>query len=297
MRCWRKRRLPRLDRWLSSNRLLAAVIHARPCKLPLLRRGIGRVTSLILICNERGSRGLILIPRLVAIRLFAPGPIKTQVSVILSLSDGGMAVSEKQLKSRIAKFLITPAIDQCWRAALRRQGPFRPVIKDLGSQRPFLAQIALKQPSREWIIPITGHAEHRHSTAPIRGPRPKAFLRPQRDLVPRLAHSQASSSAASRNLEHRKCPDHWPMLALLNKLIFNSKLQVADAECARSIRRKNRRRRNNDVKVNVGQGAPVEFQRGPLRIGFDRRAIRRGERVELVVPEIDWLRIVGLKRR
>src|SRR5580658_7442686 len=48
---------------------------------------------------ERGSRGrLILIARLVAIRLFAPGPIQPKVGVVLRLSDRRMAITEQQLK-------------------------------------------------------------------------------------------------------------------------------------------------------------------------------------------------------
>ena len=96
------------------------------------------------------------------------------------------------------------------------------------------------------------------------------------------------------------------MLGFLHEPVFDSQLDVSETESSRTragggeagiVRRKNRRGGNDDVEVNVGKSAPVELQGRPNRVGFHGGAVRRSECIELVVPEINWLRIVGLKRR
>src|ERR1035438_9127053 len=60
-----------------------------------------------------------------------PSPIQTEVSVIFGLPDGGVAITEQELKSGIAKLVIAADIDQRRRSRLRRRQSFRSVIKDL----------------------------------------------------------------------------------------------------------------------------------------------------------------------
>src|ERR1035441_3412716 len=49
--------------------------------------------------------------------------------------------------------------------------------------------------------------------------------------------------------------------------------------------------------MNVGKGTPIEFKSGAESIGFNRSAVGRSEHIELVMSEINWLRIICLKRR
>src|ERR1700761_3266827 len=149
-----------------------------------------------------------------------------------------MAVTEKQLKSRIAKFVISAEIHQCGRARLRGERALRPVVEDLGAKSPFLSDIALHQPSREREIAIAGNTEDRCTAAAIGSPGAKAFLGPNRNLVPGLSDAEPSGSAAGRNLEHGKCADHRKMLALLHETILDPEFCVSNPEGAWTIRRK-----------------------------------------------------------
>src|ERR1017187_9220335 len=110
----------------------------------------------------------------------APSPVETKVSVVFRLPNCGVAVTEQQLKTGVAKFVVAADIDQRRRSRLRCRRPFRSVIKDLGSQGQPLAQIPLHQPAREWKIAKAGCIHQRHAAAPVGGPWAKRFLRPQR---------------------------------------------------------------------------------------------------------------------
>lgn len=87
------------------------------------------------------------------------------------------------------------------------------------------------------------------------------------------------------------------MLPFLHKAELHSEFDVAQTEPARIVGRKNRGRRGDDMQVNVGQSSPVELQGRPRSVGLERRAVSRTEGIELVISEVDRLRIVRLKGR
>ena len=54
---------------------------------------------------------------------------------------------------------------------------------------------------------------------------------------------------------------------------------------------------NDDMKMDVRQGAPIKLHGGPGRIHFHGRAVGGRERIKFVVFVIDGLGIVRLKGR
>src|SRR5579863_3940162 len=143
-------------------------------------------------------------------------PIESQVSVILGLPDRGMAVTEQQLKSRIAEFVVASHVDHRRRASLWRRNSFRPVMKHFCPERDFFSDVASHQPAGEGEIAVTGRAHHGNSATAVRGPRAKAFLSPDRDLEP------------------GERADHGPVRGLLNKAVLDAGFDIAHAESSRA---------------------------------------------------------------
>ncbi len=51
------------------------------------------------------------------------------------------------------------------------------------------------------------------------------------------------------------------------------------------------------MKLDIGDGPPVEFECGASGVKFGWGSIDRAEDIELVMPKIYWSRVVGLKWR
>src|SRR5208282_2299576 len=153
-------------------------------------------------------------------------------------------------------------------------------------------------------IAIAWSIDHCFADPAIGSPPPETFLSPNRHLVPRFADAQASSSTAGREFEHHKCANHGTMFRFLNETIFDARFDIAQAVLVwpnsaggklEIVRRQDGRDGNDDVKMNVGKSS-IKLNGRARRVRFNRRAVRRGERIKLVIPKVNRLRVVSLKR-
>jgi hypothetical protein len=83
----------------------------------------------------------------------------------------------------------------------------------------------------------------------------------------------------------------------LNETILRSKLDVANAVGGWLLALNCHRRRDDDVKLEIGCGAIIELKCGDSNRIAAVRSIRRREQIKLIMTEWNRLGIVSEKRR
>src|SRR5690348_8627134 len=131
----------------------------------------------------------------------------------------------------------------------------------------------------------------------VEGPRADAFLHPQRQTVPGAPVAEAASRAARREFDHREGSNLQAAIADVHEAILDAQLDIADAGRGGAMVRHVPGVRLHEVELCVGRNAAVVLDRGAADCAGTVGVIQCAEYVELVVPKLHRLGIVGEERR
>src|SRR5690348_5169800 len=236
----------------------------------------------------------------------APCAVEAEIGIIFRHAEDGMSIGEEELKTGIAEIVVAADVDERGFAGFGGERAFAAVGKNFAAEREFFADVALEKPSAERKIVEAVLRVDDFAGAAVGGPRSKTFLHPDGQTEPNFADAEAEIAVAGGGFEHGEGADHRAALGFLNEADFRANFRVAEAEVAhadagavvtRIVIRKNCGGGHNEMELDVGNYAPVEFDGGTAGVDFGAGAVHIAEDVEFVMAEVDGLGIIGLEWR
>jgi hypothetical protein len=161
------------------------------------------------------------------------------------------------------------------------------------AERPAPIECVLRQRTPEARVVHARRGVDDEAATAVEGPRANAFLQPQRQPVPGAPVAEAASRAARRQFRHRERTDLQSAIVHTHEAILDAQFDIADAGRGGAMVRHVPGVRQYEVELRIRCDAAVVFDRGAADCAGTVDVIERAEHVELVVPKLHRLGIVG----